>query len=79
MPDFFSGGDSAQSISGETDLSAMLFAVPPNAQVIFEAALSLGYGNDGGNIEADFESGDFQIMCPFVALSLLNSPPVVVG
>jgi hypothetical protein len=31
-------------------------------------------GNDNGDIEADFESGDFQISCPGVVFSLLNTP-----
>jgi hypothetical protein len=45
--------------------------------VVFEVALQLDYENDSGDIEADFESGEFQIACPFVIISLVNSPPGV--
>ena len=58
-------------------LHANLFAVPPGDVVVFEVALQLAYGNDSGDIEADFESGAFQISCPFVVFSLVNSPPGV--
>jgi hypothetical protein len=40
-------------------------------------ALTVEYENDDGDIEADFESGDFKIACPVVVFSLLNSPPVI--
>jgi hypothetical protein len=56
-----------------------MFAVPPGDVVVFEVALLLEYENDSGDIEADFESGDFQISCPVVVLSLLNSPPGVMA
>ena len=39
---------------------------------MFEVALDISYVNDGGNIEADFESGDFEIRCPGVVFQLLN-------
>jgi hypothetical protein len=35
-----------------------------------EVALLLEYENDSGDIEADLESGAFQIACPIVAFSL---------
>jgi hypothetical protein len=51
-----------------------MFAVAPGKGVVFEVALALDYRNDSGDIEADFESGDFKIACPVVVFSLLNSP-----
>jgi hypothetical protein len=54
-------------------LSSHLFVVPPGDLVVFEVALRLDYENDGGNIEADFESGDFNILCKMVEVSLLNA------
>lgn len=74
----FTGGDTnAISISAGVSLNKTMFAVPPGNDVIFEMALAVEYENDDGDIEADFESGDFKIACPVVVFSLLNSPPVV--
>ena len=63
------------SISSGLNLIATMFAVPPNNVVVFEVALELDYDNNSGDIEADFESGDFQIACPIVVFELLNRPP----
>ena len=63
-----------QSVSSSVGLSTTMFAVPPNTVVVFEVALSLDCDNDSGNIDADFASGDFQIACPVVVYSLLNTP-----
>jgi hypothetical protein len=73
---FFSGPDTeGTSISSGVSLSTTMFAVPPGDTVVFEVALSLYCDNDSGNIDADFASGNFQIECPVVVFSLLNSPP----
>jgi hypothetical protein len=72
----FTGGDTNSiGISAAFQLSRTKFAVPPNAVVVFETALALIYENDEGDIDADFESGDFRVACPLVVFSLLNSPP----
>jgi hypothetical protein len=72
----FIGPDTeATSISSGASLSTTMFAVPPGDVVVFEVALALDCENDSGNIDADFASGDFQIACPVVVFSLLNSPP----
>jgi hypothetical protein len=63
------------SISSGVSLDTTMFAVPPGDVVVFEVALELDYDNDSGNIDADFASGDFNIACPVVVFSLLNSPP----
>jgi hypothetical protein len=76
----FLGPDTeATSISSGVSLSTTMFAVPPNDVVVFEVALALDCENDSGNIDADFASGDFQIACPVVVFSLLNSPPGVMA
>ena len=73
--DLFGGGSTTgRSISSGVSLNTTMFAVPPGNVVVFEVALGLDYGNDSGDIEADFESGDFKIACPVVVFSLLNSP-----
>jgi hypothetical protein len=71
---FFSGDTEGTSISSGVSLSTTLFIVAPGDTVVFEVALSLGCDNDGCNIDADFASGDFQIECPVVVFSLVNSP-----
>jgi hypothetical protein len=76
MSQTFLGPDvEATSISSGVSLSATMFAVPPNDVVVFEVALELDCDNDSGNIDADFASGNFQIACPVVVFSLLNTPP----
>lgn len=71
---FTGGGTNAISISAGVNLNKTMFPVPPGKVVVFEVALAVEYENDDGNIEADFESGDFKIACPVVVFSLLNSP-----
>jgi hypothetical protein len=74
--EFILGGDTeGSSISSGVSMSTTMFAVPPGALVLFEVAIAILYDNEGGNIEADFETGDFKIACPVVVFSLLNSPP----
>jgi hypothetical protein len=76
MSQTFLGPDvEATSISSGVSLSTTMFAVPPNDVVVFEVALELDCDNDSGNIDADFASGNFQIACPVVVFSLLNTPP----
>jgi hypothetical protein len=70
------GGDTEGiSILSGVSLNTTMFPVAPGDVVVFEVALALDYENDSGDIEADFESGDFKIACPVVVFSLLNSPP----
>jgi hypothetical protein len=76
---FQPGSTNASAISAGVSLSKTMFAVPPGNVVVFEVALQVDYENNDGNIEADFESGDFRITCPVVVFSLLNSPPGVMG
>jgi hypothetical protein len=62
------------SVSAGSSLCKTMFAVPPGNVAVFEVAIAFDYENDDGDIEADFESGDFRIACPVVVFSLLNSP-----
>ena len=64
-----------KSISTGANLSRTMFAVPPGNVVVFEVALAINYEHHQGNLEADFQSGDFRIACPLVVCSLLNTPP----
>ena len=73
------GGDTnSTGVSSGLQLSKSMFAVPPNTVVVFEVALAVNFENDDGDIEADFQSGNFRIACPLVVFSLLNTPPGVV-
>jgi hypothetical protein len=65
-----------RSIASETFPWAGPFAVPPGALVVFEVAMELDYSNASGDVEADFESGDFNIACPGVSFAMLNNPPL---
>jgi hypothetical protein len=72
----FTGGETrSTSVSAGVSLTQTMFAVPPRTLVVFEVALSVGYENDDGDVDADFQSGDFGIACPVVVFTLLNSPP----
>lgn len=71
---FVGGNTNAISISSGVNLNKTMFPVPPGKVVVFEAALAVEYENDEGDIDADFQSGDFKIGCPVVVFSLLNSP-----
>lgn len=69
------GGDTTGcSVSAGVSLSRTMFAVPPGQVVVFEVAVAIDFENDDGDIEADFESGNFKLACPVVVVSLLNSP-----
>ena len=77
--DWLGGDTNGASVSSGVQLTETMFAVPPGNVVVFEVAVALDYENDDGDIEADFESGDFKIACPLVVFSLLNSPRGVIG
>jgi hypothetical protein len=72
----FTGGDvETASISTGVSLDQTMFAVPARTTVVFEVAVNVEYDNDDGNIDADFQSGNFNVTCPVVVFSLLNHPP----
>ena len=53
------------------DLRYNLFVVPPGAVVVFEVALYVRYANKEGSIHVDFQSGDFEVLCPGVLIGML--------
>ena len=69
------------SVSSGLGMSNTMVAIPPRANVFFEVALVLNYEveHGGGNIDADFNTGDFEIACPAVVYSILNKPPRLAG
>jgi hypothetical protein len=59
------------------DLSYEFFLVPPSGVTVFEAAanVSFGFGQDNGGhgyAHADFDSGDFEVMCPEMLIAILE-------
>ncbi|MFO1501867.1 MAG: hypothetical protein U1G07_26410 [Verrucomicrobiota bacterium] len=50
------------------------FLLPPNAVTVIEVTPTFDYstGSDSGHVNADFNSGDFQLMCPFVSIGILT-------
>lgn len=67
LGDFESSG-----ISGTYLASYDAFLVPPNKTAVFEVSLSIGIAmvGDGGYIDIDFASGDFEVCCPAVGLTI---------
>jgi hypothetical protein len=45
---------------------------PPGEMVLIEFALAMNYFNSDGNVEIDFSSGDFNILSPFAAVTILS-------
>jgi hypothetical protein len=72
----WSGDYDTQSISAGQHLNVTMVGIPAIKNIFFGVNLVVESWNDNGDIEADFKSGNFQITCPFVAFSLLNSPPI---
>jgi hypothetical protein len=61
----------ASGVSGSYDVFYRMFLVPPQGVAVFEVALDIFHRTDGGFIEIDFASGDFEIMCPAVVMAVL--------
>lgn len=60
------------SVSDGATVTKPQFVVPPKGVVIVEAALKVTYSNGHGHVDADFESGDFQVTCPVSVLTMLT-------
>ena len=54
------------------DLKYGLFVMPPQGSVVIEVAATIQYWCQNGGISVDFESGDFEIACPFVSIAILS-------
>ena len=47
--------------------------VPPGGGVVIKVGPDISWGLHGGTgIEADFDSGDFGVMCPFVQIQIMS-------
>jgi hypothetical protein len=57
------------------DLGYELLAVPPGDALVIDVALSISYDLMDGSVEADFATGDFDVMCPFVSIQVLAQSP----
>ncbi|MBI3772873.1 MAG: hypothetical protein HY272_09265 [Gammaproteobacteria bacterium] len=68
------GAIETKNVFRGVDLRHTLFVMPPHAVTVIEvtAAITYGTGTDSGHVNVDFNSGDFQIMCPFVLISVLT-------
>jgi hypothetical protein len=69
---FDPGESQSQSIGGIYDLTYQLFLMPPRGVVVFEVSLIISHYTDGGWVEVDFASGDFETMCPAVVLAIVS-------
>ncbi len=59
--------------TGSYDIGYNLFLIPPHGVAVFEVVLSVQYQNDNARIDViDFESGDFQVICPAVVIAVLS-------
>lgn len=56
------------------DLRYNLFLIPPQGVAVFELTSAFSYhiGLNGGDVHADFASGDFEIMSPFLQIAILT-------
>jgi hypothetical protein len=69
----------ARYVIGNYNLHYNLFVVPPRAVAIFVVSLSINpsissnlvIDQGDGNIHVDFESGDFEVMCPGVLIAIM--------
>jgi hypothetical protein len=73
--------DDKTKIAAETGVYPLSYnqePVPPGATLIIDVALSLTANLFNGTINADFASGDFEVLSPYVQLAILF-PPVDVS
>lgn len=68
------GDIESENVFRGIDLRHTLFVLPPHGVTVIEVTAVLQYrtGTDSGHVTADFSSGDFQIMCPFVLIAVLT-------
>jgi hypothetical protein len=45
--------------------------VPPQGTVVIQVYPTISWENISGGIEVDFDSGDYEVMCPFVQLQIM--------
>jgi hypothetical protein len=66
------GGYDSGAVIGTFDVIYKMFLVPPKGVAVFEIVLDVFHRTEGGYIELDFASGDFEIMCPAVVIAILG-------
>lgn len=68
------GAIETKNVFRGVDLRHTLFLLPPHAVTVIEVTAAITYttGTDSGHVNVDFNSGDFQIMCPFVLIAVLT-------
>jgi hypothetical protein len=59
------------------DLRYELLAVPPGGVLVIDVSLSISYDLMDGSVAADFSTGDFGVISPFVSIQVLASGGVV--
>jgi hypothetical protein len=58
-------------IQGNFDLRRNLFVLPPHGVAVFETTLEFRYRNkNGGEVQIDFNGGDFSVMCPGIVIEI---------
>jgi len=69
----FGFGDYESSgVSGIYDVTYGMFQIPPKGVTVFVVRLLIGHYTNGGFIEVDFASGDFEVMCPALVIAILT-------
>jgi hypothetical protein len=66
------GGYNSGVAGGNYDVVYKTFLVPPHRVAVFEVVLDIFHRTEGGYIDVDFASGNFQIICPAVVIAILN-------
>ena len=70
------GRHETEMVSDIPHLAYDTFRVPAGAVAVFEVGLRAGFGGYNGGGSADFETGDFRVVCPYVQLEFATAPPV---
>jgi hypothetical protein len=66
------GGYDSGVATGNYDVIYRMLVVPPQGVVVFEVVLDIFHRTDGGYIQIDFASGDFELMCPAVVMAIVG-------
>jgi hypothetical protein len=75
IAEYFQTDSKSQSVSAGVKLDAGSFFVTSYSTALFEVAISISFdSNNEGTALADFESGNFNVTCPLVAFSVVQSP-----
>lgn len=68
-----------EGVSQSHNLRYNLELVPPGGQVVIKVGPDISWINHGGaGIEADFDSGNFEVICPFVQIQIMRPGPLTI-